>query len=185
VPRLLVLVGVACLLLACSAQTVAAVAPPRPTPIDVYNDFIADGKLDRVYPKTVLTALVNDASLNQYGDPLVMMQLRRAARQQLAGVGPATARPAIVGSPARAPRAVDASGTASYAGNAGTPQRTSKHTGLANRGHALSGEATAPAAAPSVHEAAAGSPLRRVGILGGVAAVTAAVLMAFAIRARR
>jgi hypothetical protein len=61
----------------------AAKAPPRP--IDVYADFESNGRLTKHYPSAVLRAIVNDASLNQYGDPLVMMRLRRAARLQLAG----------------------------------------------------------------------------------------------------
>jgi hypothetical protein len=73
----------ASLLLAFVPQA-AAKAPP-PGPIDVYLDFAGHGHLTKHYPNALLRAIVNDASLNQYGDPLLMMRLRRAARLQLAG----------------------------------------------------------------------------------------------------
>jgi hypothetical protein len=72
----------ASLLLAFIPQA-AAKAPPGP--IDVYLDFAGNGHLTKHYPNALLRAIVNDASLNQYGDPLLMMRLRRAARLQLAG----------------------------------------------------------------------------------------------------
>jgi hypothetical protein len=63
----------------------AAAAKAPPGPIDVYLDFAGNGHLTKHYPNALLRAIINDASLNQYGDPLLMMRLRRAARLQLAG----------------------------------------------------------------------------------------------------
>ena len=77
--RRLLIVGFACALVA--APSAGAV----PSPIDAYSDFAAHGRLTKHYPNSVLQQIINDASLNQYGDPLLMMRLRRAARLQLAG----------------------------------------------------------------------------------------------------
>jgi hypothetical protein len=60
-----------------------ATAKALSDPTDVYVDFANHGRLTKQYPSALLRAIVNDASLNQYGDPLVMMRLRRAARLQL------------------------------------------------------------------------------------------------------
>lgn len=81
--RRLVAIGVAALAL---TPTALAAAPPNPA--DVYADFAAHGRLTHVYPRALLQSIIDDASLNQYGDPLVMLRLRRAARLQLAGVLP-------------------------------------------------------------------------------------------------
>jgi hypothetical protein len=89
----------ACFLLLLVPATTAVAKPPKPTPIDVYNDFSANGKLTHVYPKDVLQSILSDASLNQYGDPLVMMRLRRAVRQQLAGVLPSPPKATTPASP--------------------------------------------------------------------------------------
>src|SRR3954453_4507958 len=77
----------------------AVAASPPPTPADVYADYAAHGHLTKRYPKSVLEAIVNDPSLNQYGDPVLMLRLRRAAQLQLAGVAPpaAAAPPATTG----------------------------------------------------------------------------------------
>jgi hypothetical protein len=66
--------------------------PPTPPPVQVYLDFTTHGRLTRKYPRALLQKILDDASLNQYGDPVVMSRLRRAVRQQLAGVAPTGAR---------------------------------------------------------------------------------------------
>lgn len=84
------------MLLALVPAPASLASRPPPTPADVYTDFVDHGYLTRHYPSGVLRAIIDDAALNQYGDPLVMIRLRLAVRQQLAGQppGPATASPA-------------------------------------------------------------------------------------------
>jgi len=60
-----------------------AVAKAPPGPTDVYTDFANHGHLTKHYPSALLRAIANDASLNQYGDPLQMLRLRREVRVQL------------------------------------------------------------------------------------------------------
>ncbi|HET8893892.1 MAG TPA: hypothetical protein VFM96_07340 [Gaiellaceae bacterium] len=78
--------------------SLAANRPPL-TPADVYTDFVDHGYLTHQYPRSVLQAIIDDAALNQYGDPLVMLRLRLAVRQQLAGLPSRPPRPATAPPP--------------------------------------------------------------------------------------
>ena len=77
----LVSIAAACLL--GTQQTHAKQLPTLPH--EVYIDFSADGRIDGDYPTSVLNEVVTNATLNQYGDPLMMLRLRRAAAQRIAG----------------------------------------------------------------------------------------------------
>jgi hypothetical protein len=63
----------AILLVACFAAFtgIALAASPQ----DIYNDYLADGKLDGTYTPAELRAYLNDATLDQYGDPTVLTAL--------------------------------------------------------------------------------------------------------------
>src|SRR5215218_597009 len=54
------------------------------SPVDVYNDFASDGTLSCGHSRAALKGALNDASLQQYGDPLTSMQMKLAIRKQLA-----------------------------------------------------------------------------------------------------
>jgi hypothetical protein len=54
-------------------------------PVDVYNDFAADGKLSCNHSRTDLRNVLRSGSLNQYGDPYTLAGLKLAVRRQLAG----------------------------------------------------------------------------------------------------
>ena len=68
-------------LVACVCVTGAQAGGPG----DVYNDFVADGKLSCNHSRADLLAVLRSGSLNQYGDPLTLARLKLAARKQLAG----------------------------------------------------------------------------------------------------
>jgi hypothetical protein len=53
-------------------------------PSDVYVDYASDGKLDCGHSRTDLEGLLTDASINEYGDPLLLTKLKIAVRRQLA-----------------------------------------------------------------------------------------------------
>lgn len=53
-------------------------------PSDVYVDYASDGTLDCGHSRTDLEGLLTDASINEYGDPLVLTKLKIAVRRQLA-----------------------------------------------------------------------------------------------------
>jgi hypothetical protein len=55
------------------------------SPVDVYNDFASDGTLSCGHSRAALKGALNDASLQQYGDPLTSVQMKLAIRKQLAG----------------------------------------------------------------------------------------------------
>ena len=55
------------------------------SPVDVYNDFASDGNLSCGHSRAALKGALNDASLQQYGDPLTSVQMKLAIRKQLAG----------------------------------------------------------------------------------------------------
>jgi hypothetical protein len=57
----------------------------------IYSDFARDGVLECGYSKAELRAVLNDASLYQYGDPVRLNRLKLAIRRQLAGGCPGTA----------------------------------------------------------------------------------------------
>jgi hypothetical protein len=55
------------------------------SPVKVYNDFASDGTLSCGHSRAALKGALNDASLQQYGDPLTSVQMKLAIRKQLAG----------------------------------------------------------------------------------------------------
>jgi hypothetical protein len=55
------------------------------SPVNVYNDFASDGTLSCGHSRAALKGALNDASLQQYGDPLTSVQMKLAIRRQLAG----------------------------------------------------------------------------------------------------
>ena len=55
------------------------------SPVEVYNDFASDGTLSCGHSRAALKGALNDASLQQYGDPLTSVQMKLAIRKQLAG----------------------------------------------------------------------------------------------------
>jgi hypothetical protein len=55
------------------------------SPAEVYSDFAEDGVLSCGHSRSALKGLLNDASLNQYGDPLTFARVKLAIRKQLAG----------------------------------------------------------------------------------------------------
>jgi hypothetical protein len=54
------------------------------SPAAVYSDFAEDGVLRCGHSRSSLKGALNDASLNQYGDPLTFIRLKLAIRKQLA-----------------------------------------------------------------------------------------------------
>jgi hypothetical protein len=54
-------------------------------PPEVYSDFAEDGVLSCGHSRSALKAVLNDASIHQYGDPLTLIGLKHAIRKQLAG----------------------------------------------------------------------------------------------------
>jgi hypothetical protein len=82
-----VVLGIVACAFACVAP-IAAADVPLAQAQDVYRDFIDNGRLDHTYPRSLLRAILADTRLNEYGDPLQMILLRRAIRLQLAGVHP-------------------------------------------------------------------------------------------------
>jgi hypothetical protein len=45
------------------------------TPQDIYDDFADNGKLDKTYTQTEINAYLNDAQIQQYGDPNIIRDL--------------------------------------------------------------------------------------------------------------
>jgi hypothetical protein len=72
-----------------AAAIVAALVCVEPvladSPASVYSDFAEDGVLSCGHSRSALKGVLNDASLNQYGDPQTFLQLKLAVRKQLAG----------------------------------------------------------------------------------------------------
>jgi hypothetical protein len=54
-------------------------------PAAVYSDYAQDRVLSCDHSRADLQAVLNDASLNQYGDPYTLVGLKVAVRKQLAG----------------------------------------------------------------------------------------------------
>jgi hypothetical protein len=63
-----------------SGAAIAADNPPA-----VYSDYAKDGVLSCGHSRAALRGVLNDASIQQYGDPLTILGLKLAARKQLAG----------------------------------------------------------------------------------------------------
>jgi hypothetical protein len=55
------------------------------SPPEIYSDFAEDGALSCGHSRSALKEVLNDASIHQYGDPLTLIGLKLAVRQQLAG----------------------------------------------------------------------------------------------------
>jgi hypothetical protein len=53
------------------------------SPQDIYNDYLADGKLDGTYTPAELRAYLGDATLDQYGDPALLTALDGIAQSML------------------------------------------------------------------------------------------------------
>ena len=75
------LVSVGVLVAALFAADIAAAEPPA----EVYSDYAEDGVLSCGHSRAAMTAVLNDASIHQYGDPLTLVGLKLAVRKQLAG----------------------------------------------------------------------------------------------------
>jgi hypothetical protein len=68
--RIVVVAGaVLCLFLAWTGVAAAA------TPQDIYDDYMADGRIDGTYTPAELQAFLGDASMHQYGDPTIVSTL--------------------------------------------------------------------------------------------------------------
>jgi hypothetical protein len=57
------------------------------SPQDIYNDYLADGKLDGTYTPDELRAYLGDATLDQYGDPALLTALDGIAQDMLNDTG--------------------------------------------------------------------------------------------------
>ena len=57
------------------------------SPQDIYNDYLADGKLDGTYTDDELRAYLSDATLDQYGDPALLTALDGIAQGLLTDEG--------------------------------------------------------------------------------------------------
>jgi hypothetical protein len=53
------------------------------TPQDIYNDYVANGKLTGTYTEAELQAYLNDATVHQYGDPGRITGLDTLVRKSL------------------------------------------------------------------------------------------------------
>jgi hypothetical protein len=68
--------GVLLALMGLLAVLASASAAMAATPQDVYRDFAADGELNASYPRSVLEATLQDASLQEYAVAEVAQQLK-------------------------------------------------------------------------------------------------------------
>jgi hypothetical protein len=59
-------------------------AAAKSGPAEVYSDFARDGTLSCTHSETDLRAVLDDASIYQYGDPVTLARLKLAVRRQLA-----------------------------------------------------------------------------------------------------
>jgi hypothetical protein len=62
----------------------AAASADSHTPAAVYSDFAEDGVLSCGHSRSALKHVLSDATLHQYGDPLTLIGLKLAVREQLA-----------------------------------------------------------------------------------------------------
>jgi hypothetical protein len=74
-----VLFAVALVALFAAFSGIAMAASPQ----DIYNDYVADGKLDGTYTADELRAFLSDATLDQYGDPAILTALDGIAQDML------------------------------------------------------------------------------------------------------
>jgi hypothetical protein len=68
-----------------AACVAAGAAGAADNPPGVYSDYAADGVLSCGHSRAALRGVLNDASIQQYGDPLTILGLKLAVRKQLAG----------------------------------------------------------------------------------------------------
>jgi hypothetical protein len=73
------------LAVAVAALVAAGAAAAADNPPGVYSDYANDGVLSCGHSRAALRGVLNDASFQQYGDPLTMLGLKLAVRKQLAG----------------------------------------------------------------------------------------------------
>lgn len=69
-------------LLALVAVSAALSASPR----EIYKDYVDNGRLDRNYSDADLRAVLANASIQGYGNPVVTPGLRTEVRKQLGGL---------------------------------------------------------------------------------------------------
>jgi hypothetical protein len=68
-----------------AALVAAGAAVAADNPPGVYSDYATDGVLSCGHSRAALRGVLNDASIQQYGDPLTILGLKLAIRKQLAG----------------------------------------------------------------------------------------------------
>ena len=68
-----------------AALVAAGAAVAADNPPGVYSDYAKDGVLSCGHSRAALRGVLNDASIQQYGDPLTILGLKLAVRKQLAG----------------------------------------------------------------------------------------------------
>jgi hypothetical protein len=79
------------------AALLLGAGPAAADPSDVYVDYATDGTIECTHSRGDLEGILTDASINEYGDPLMLTRLRIAVRRQLAagcvrgGTAPAAA----------------------------------------------------------------------------------------------
>jgi hypothetical protein len=78
-PARTALVALAALLLLAGSAIAA-----KSGPAEVYSDFARDGALSCTHSEADLRAVLDDASIYQYGDPVTLARLKLAIRRQLA-----------------------------------------------------------------------------------------------------
>ncbi len=77
--RFFMLVG----LLAAATALLVAPGAPAATSKQIYADYAADGRFDRVYSRAELRRVLNDAWVQGYGHPTVLVAVKRAVHTQL------------------------------------------------------------------------------------------------------
>jgi hypothetical protein len=73
------------LAVAVAALVAAGAAAAADNPPGVYSDYATDGVLSCGHSRAALRGVLNDATIQQYGDPLTILGLKLAVRKQLAG----------------------------------------------------------------------------------------------------
>jgi hypothetical protein len=121
----------------------AAAQADHHTPAAVYSDFAADGVLTCGHPRSALKAVLNDASIYQYGDPLTFIGLKLAIRDQLAGG--CRRRSERVLSFFAAPQSGDSRSTTTESPSSAESSRRKKSGGGATNGKAAAPPVTADA----------------------------------------
>ena len=143
-------------------------------PSDIYTDYVTHGKLKCGYSRGDLNALLKDATLAEYTDPLTLQGLRVAVRGQLAGS--CKTAPASGGTPVTPPPPVSTttkttktSGGSTKTGTTGSANVT---TDTVSTLPTVPGEPVTVAQGPiaTTSGGGGGTPLGLIG-LGAVAAI--------------